>query len=200
MRLKILQVGEPTLRLSARSLTPEQVLSDEIQGLIEDMRETMHDAPGVGLAAPQVGLPIQLAVIEDREEYLKDLPAAQLEERERKPVPFHVIINPRITETTDQKVGFFEGCLSVAGFSAVVARARGVRVECLDERAQPRVIEASGWYARILQHEIDHLAGNIYLDRMNSRTFMTLDNWNRSWKGKTVDEVQRTLAQGASDR
>jgi peptide deformylase len=198
MRLKILQVGEPTLRLSARPLTPEQIVSEEIQRLIMDMRDTMHDAPGVGLAAPQVGLPIQLAVIEDREDYLKDLPSAQLEERERKPVPFHVIINPKITETTARKVEFFEGCLSLAGFSAVVPRARNVRVEYLDEEGKPKVVEAFGWYARILQHEIDHMRGHLYIDRMNARTFMSLENWNRSWKGKTIDEVQRALDLGTA--
>jgi peptide deformylase len=193
MRLKIMQVGEPALRQKARPLTPTQIASDEIQRLIADMRETMHDAPGVGLAAPQVGLPIQLAVIEDKEAYLKDLPAEQLEERERRPVPFHVIINPRIVERTEQKIDFFEGCLSLAGFSAIVPRARSVRVECLDEIGKPQVINASGWYARILQHEIDHLLGNLYIDRMQSRTFMSLDNWNRSWKGKTVNDVRLAL-------
>jgi len=193
MRLKIMQVGEPTLRLVARPLSAEQIVSEEIQRLIKEMRETMHDAPGVGLAAPQVGLPLQLAVIEDREDYLKDLSPAQLEERERKPVPFHVIINPKIGETTERKVEFFEGCLSLAGFSAIVPRARSVRVEYLDDDAQPKVVEASGWYARILQHEIDHMMGKFYIDRMNSRTFMSLDNWNRSWKGKTISEVQRLL-------
>jgi peptide deformylase len=175
MRLKILQAGEPTLRLSARPLTPEQIVSEEIQRLIMDMRETMQDAPGVGLAAPQVGVPIQLAVIEDREDYLKDIPSAQLEERERKPVPFHAIINPKITAATGRKVEFFEGCLSLAGFSAVVPRARNVRVEHLDEEGKAKVVEAFGWYARILQHEIDHLRGNrsrIGTDRGRARRLM----------------------------
>jgi peptide deformylase len=193
MRLKIVQVGEPALRQAARTLTARQIVSDEIQRLIADMRETMHDAPGVGLAAPQVGLPLQLAVIEDREEYLKDIPPAQLAERERRQVPFHVIINPTIAETTAERVEFFEGCLSLPGFSALVPRARSVRVEYLDHSGQPKVVEASGWYARILQHEIDHLAGNLYIDRMRSRTFMSLENWTRSWKSKTIDEVQRAL-------
>jgi peptide deformylase len=111
-------------------------------------------------------------------------------------VPFHVIINPQIRPTPDQKVEFFEGCLSLSGFSAVVARARSVRVECLDETGQARVINASGWYARILQHEIDHLRGNLYIDRMNSRTFMSLDNWSRSWKSKSVPEIQRAVGAG----
>jgi peptide deformylase len=92
--LKIVQVGEPVLREEARSLTAEEVLSDDIQRLILDMRDTMRDAPGVGLAAPQVGMPLRIAVIEDREEYLKDVAPELLAERDRKPVPFHVLINP----------------------------------------------------------------------------------------------------------
>jgi peptide deformylase len=76
-------------------------------------------------------------------------------------------------------VQFFEGCLSVAGFTAVVPRARAVRVECLNERAEQVVIEAEGWYARILQHEIDHLRGKLYIDRMITRSFMTAENFNR---------------------
>lgn len=193
MRLKIVQVGDPSLRVLARQLTPGQIVSEEIQRLISDMRETMRDAPGVGLAASQVGLPIQLAVIEDREDYLKGLPSSELEERERKPVPFHVVINPKITEIAETKVEFFEGCLSLGGFSAVVPRLRKVKVEYLDEVAREQVVEATGWYARILQHEIDHMLGNLYIDRMRSRTFMSLDNWSRSWKSKTIGEVRSAL-------
>ena len=136
MRLKIVQAGEPVLRQAARPLTRDEILGDEIQSLIHDMKETMHDAPGVGLAAPQVGISLQLAVIEDREDVLRDLPPQDLIERERRPVPFHAIINPRITFSGDDKVAFYEGCLSVAGFSAVVPRARAIRAEYLDERGE----------------------------------------------------------------
>lgn len=189
MRLKIVQAGEPVLRQAARPLTRDEILGDEIQSLIHDMKETMHDAPGVGLAAPQVGISLQLAVIEDREDVLRDLPPQDLIERERRPVHFHAIINPRITFSGDDKVAFYEGCLSVAGFSAVVPRARAIRVEYLDERGEGRSVEASGWYARILQHEIDHLQGALYLDRMHSRTFTSVDNWNRFWKGQPISQV-----------
>lgn len=190
MRLKIVQVGDPVLRQAARPLTADEIASSEIQSLIAHMRETMRDAPGVGLAAPQVGMSLQLAVIEDREEHLKDIAPAQLAERERTPVAFHAVINPRIIEIPGATAEFFEGCLSLTGFSALVPRTRSVRVECLDENGQPRVIEASGWYARILQHEVDHLRGNLYIDRMRSRTFMSLENWNRYWKGKSLDEAR----------
>jgi len=191
--LKIVQAGEEVLRRQARALTWEEILSEETQQLIEYMRETMHDAPGVGLAAPQVGLPIQLAVIEDREEYHAQVDPARLAERERRPVPFHVLINPKIVFTDSTSVEFFEGCLSVNGFSAIVPRARAVKVEYLDEKAQAQIIEASGWYARILQHEIDHLKGTLYIDRMHARTFMNVENLTRLWKDIPIGEVRTKL-------
>src|SRR5580704_7698084 len=98
MRLKTLQVGEPVLRNTARPLLAEEIGLAETQTLIEWMRDTMRDAPGVGLAAPQVGLGIQLVVVEDRAEYVKDAPPEVLAERERAPVEFQVLINPRIVE------------------------------------------------------------------------------------------------------
>ena len=120
MRLKIVQVGEPVLRQLARPLLHEEIVLPETQQLIGWMHETMRDAPGVGLAAPQVGLSVQLAVIEDRPEYAKDIATERLKERERNAVPFQVLINPRIIEQSDEQVEFFEGCLSLAGFSALV--------------------------------------------------------------------------------
>lgn len=180
LRLKIVQAGEPVLRQQARPLSAEEILSKEIQDLIEYMRETVRDAPGVGLAAPQVGLPLQLAVIEDREDYQTGkLSEEELAVRERVPIPFHVIVNPEIVEYSQDTATFYEGCLSVAGFLAKVERARSVRVTCLDHRGQLRTIEARGWYARILQHEIDHLHGRLYLDRMDSRSFSTFENYDR---------------------
>jgi peptide deformylase len=194
MLLPIIHAGEPVLRQQARALSPQEIGSKEIQKLIEHMRETMRGAPGVGLAAPQVGLSLQIAVVEDRKEYHKEVSAEQLALRERRPVAFHVLINPRIqTADDDQIVEFFEGCLSLPGFFALVPRSRGVRVECLDHRGKSKSIEASGWYARILQHEIDHLHGNLYIDRMHSRTFSSTQNWEKFWKGKPVTEVRSEL-------
>jgi peptide deformylase len=172
---KIVQVGHPALRQEARALSIAEIQSQSIRDLIGLMRDTMRDAPGVGLAAPQIGLPLQLAMIEDREDLLQGIDPAVLAERERRPVPFQVIINPTIT-LDGPEVEFFEGCLSVAGFSAIVPRARRVRVECLDHNAEPVVIEASGWHARILQHEIDHLQGTLYVDRMQARSLTTMEN------------------------
>jgi peptide deformylase len=190
VRLKIVQVGEPVLRKRARPLLQEEILLPETQQLITWMQDTMRDAPGVGLAAPQVNLGVQLAVIEDRPEYAKDAPA----DRERQAVAFQVLINPRIVEQSDDQVEFFEGCLSLTGYSALVKRSRRVAVEYWDERGQPRRIEAQGWYARILQHEIDHLYGRLYIDRMDPRSFMSIDNLSRHWKDMTIDAVRQALA------
>jgi peptide deformylase len=193
MILKIRSAGDPILRSRAKPLRPEEMLLPSTRDLIAAMRETMQDAPGVGLAAPQVGVPLQLAVVEDREENMKDLSREMLAERERKPVAFHVIINPVLTLESAPEVEFFEGCLSLPGLVSLVPRARKVKVECLDEYGQPRVIRASGWYARILQHEIDHLSGTLYVDRMRSRSLCSLDNFGRHWKGKTIAEVKQLL-------
>jgi peptide deformylase len=194
MILPIVHAGEPVLRQQARALSPQEIRSKEIQTLINHMRETMRGAPGVGLAAPQIGISLQLAVIEDRKEYHKDVSAEQLKLRERRPVPFHVVISPRIhSATDDQTAEFFEGCLSLPGFFAIVPRSRGVRVECLDHRGNSKTIDASGWYARILQHEIDHLHGSLYIDRMLARSLSSIDNWEKFWKGKPISEVRSEL-------
>src|SRR4029077_4220773 len=193
VKLEIVQTGNPILRQRARPLSLAEIRSREIQKLIESMRTCMHEAPGVGLAAPQLGLALQLAVIEDREEYHKEVSEALLQERERRPVPFHAIINANIEEIGEEKAEFFEGCLSLSGFSALVPRARAVRVTCLDEHGERKVIEASGWYARILQHEIDHLNGTLYIDRMRTRSFTSMENLTEYWKGKPVSEIKRAL-------
>src|SRR5690348_18367202 len=124
MRLKIVQAGEPALRQPARQLSREEISSAEIRQLIDWMRETMRDAPGVGLAAPQVGLSLQLAVIEDPADLQRSMPPEKLAERGRRPVPFHVMINP-VLSLAGPLVEFFEGCLSVPGFFGLVPRASG---------------------------------------------------------------------------
>ncbi|HVV69523.1 MAG TPA: peptide deformylase [Gammaproteobacteria bacterium] len=195
MKLKILQTGEPVLRQRARELTPEEITSPYVQTLILLMQNTLRDAPGVGLAAPQIGEPLQLAVIEDRPEYTQNLPPEFVAERERVPVPFHVIINPKLMlEEESAPAEFFEACLSMAGLIGLTPRARAVTVTCLNEHAQPITIKARGWYARILQHEIDHLQGNLYIDRMpSSRSLMTMDNYARYWKDKTIKQACQEL-------
>jgi len=200
VQMQIVQIGEEALRVPAKDLSREEILSAKTQELIEHMRDTMRNAPGVGLAAPQVGVPLQLAVIEDREEYQARLSPAQLSERQRQPIPFHVIVNPRIVSADNTGLEFFEGCLSVPGYSAIVPRARAITVECLNEGAESKTIDAVGWYARILQHEIDHLAGVLYVDRMHTRTLTTVENLERFWKDLPTSEVVAKLNSSLGNR
>lgn len=190
MPMRIVQVGELVLRQRANAVTAADIKGREIQNLIAAMRETMLKAPGVGLAAPQIGLSAQIAVIEDKAEYTKDVPADVLAERERKPIPFHVIMNPVLAIEKDDTREFYEGCLSLPGFTAVVPRAGRVRVDCLDHQGESKTIHASGWYARILQHEIDHLHGRLYIDRMHARTFSNIDNFNAVSKDRTTAQLK----------
>jgi peptide deformylase len=195
---KIVQVGDPVLRQRARELTRDEILSPYIQDLIARMRDTMREAPGVGLAAPQIGESLQLAVIEDPPALHAGLTPEQLAERERSAVPFHVLINPRLTPEGNEVVVAYEGCLSFSSFMMIVPRWRAVRVEALDERGEPYVRTASGWYARILQHEIDHLRGVVCCDRMEPRSLTTHDNHMRHWRGMPIEDVRATL--GATPR
>jgi peptide deformylase len=195
MKLKIVQAGDPVLRKPSRALTKEEILSPATQVLIDLMRDTMRAAPGVGLAAPQIGKSIQLAVIEDPAGTISDLSTNELAQRQRVPIPFHVIINPTLTVVGKSSATFFEGCLSVQGYQAIVDRALSVRVECLNERGEKITINASGWYARILQHEIDHLNGILYVDRMKTRTYTTGENMSRYWIDHTIEEVLDELGE-----
>lgn len=192
MLLKILQEGDPILRLVAKEIPIAEIHSLAIQDIIVSMTETMRSAPGVGLAAPQVGIPLQIAVIEDREEYFASMHPDIRKERGRVAIPFHVIINPKLTLITDSDAAFFEGCLSVNGFSRITPRAQRVLVECYDENGMKKTIQAEGWYARILQHEIDHLNGRLFIDIADKRTEILSSPENRTkWLNATSEDVQQ---------
>lgn len=193
MPLTVIQAGDPVLRQRARPVAPEEIGSRDLEQLIEEMRETMRAAPGVGLAAPQVGRALQLAVIEDRADYHKDLTAEQLQARGRKPIPFYVLINPEIVARSSDHAMFFEGCLSLTGFCALVPRSLSVRVSFLDEKGESHTLDTSGWHARIIQHEVDHLLGTLYIDRMLSRSFTSVDNLKQHWKDLSAEDVIRRL-------
>ena len=171
----IVQTGEPVLRSCAQEVPLEQIATPEFQALIAKMISTMREASGVGLAAPQIGVPLQILVLEDRDALMSSLSPEELAERERVPVETKVFINPVLTPVGDETVTFFEGCLSVSGFAALVERWREVEVTGLDEHAMPHTWRVKGWPARILQHEVDHLNGTLYIDRMKTRTFTSPD-------------------------
>ena len=194
MQLKILQIGDPILRQVARPLTRTEIRSKYIQQLISDMRTTMNEAPGVGLAAPQIGESLQLILIEDKAEYHKNLTDQQLTERERKPIPFHVLINPKIKLETEEQKDFFEGCLSIAGFVGITSRTSTVTVEALNQKAELITIKAQGWYARILQHEIDHLNGKLCVDHYHPLSLITISNYMNFWHDKSITEFKQQLS------
>ena len=194
MVFDIVQVGDPVLRRAARPLEPEQIGTPFVQELIASMRQTMYDAPGVGLAAPQVGESLQVVVIEDDGPWLETMSEARLAEIGRTPLPFAVLVNPTLQPVGDETDEFFEGCLSLDGFSGLVRRHRSVRLSALDERGKAFSMELSGWPARIVQHEVDHLAGVLYIDRMDTRTFTTNENFGRWVKARPADEARKLLS------
>jgi peptide deformylase len=193
MENPIVQVGHPVLRERAKDVTREQLATPEFQALLGRMTEAMRQAPGVGLAAPQLGVPLRVFVLEDRAELQVTLTPAELAERERVPVPLRVIINPVLTPVGNERATFFEGCLSVSGYAALVERWREVEVSGLDEKGEPVTWRVRGWPARILQHETDHLDGVIYIDRMLPRTFGTLPQVKARFAGKPIADIKRDL-------
>lgn len=189
----IVQAGDPVLRSPAQDVPPERIATPEFQSLITNMIATMRAAPGVGLAAPQIGVPWRVLVLEDPAAFQATLTDVEKQERERVPVPVRVFINPTLTPIGEEKVTFYEGCLSVSGWAGMVARYREVEVSGLDERGQPVTWRVKGWPARILQHEVDHLNGTLYVDRMLTRTFGTLPQVKERFGGKPIAEIKKAL-------
>ena len=174
VRLRIEQAGAPVLRTPAREVTLDELARVEVQDLIQLMFATLRGV-GVGLAAPQIGVPLRLVVVEDPPEAHATVDPDLLVAQRRVPVPPHVLVNPVLTVEDAEQDEFVEGCLSVEGYRAIVPRARSVRVRALDRNGKPFEQVAVGWYARILQHEVDHLDGRLYIERMRPRTFVTAE-------------------------
>ncbi|MFS7980644.1 putative peptide deformylase [Helianthus anomalus] len=173
---EIVQAGDPVLNEPARDVRPDEIGSERVQKIIDDMVKVMRGAPGVGLAAPQIGIPLKIIVLEDTEEYIGYAPKEEIKAQDRRSFDLLVIINPNLQKKGNKSALFFEGCLSVDGYRAMVERFLDVEVTGLDRYGQPIKVSASGWQARILQHECDHLAGTLYVDKMVKRTFRTVEN------------------------
>lgn len=156
---QIIHLPEPILRKKAKPVTK---FDKDLQVLIDDMFETMREAPGVGLAAPQINLPMQLAVVEyaegaDEEEENEDAPPPKMKK--------FVLINPEIVKVSEEKVMGIEGCLSIPGLVGEVERHEAIQVKALNRHGAPVKIKVDGWMARIFQHEIDHLNGVLFTDK-----------------------------------
>jgi peptide deformylase len=190
---KIVQAGDPVLRAATAAVEPAAIRSGEIQNLIYAMVAAMRAAPGVGLAAPQVGVSKRIVVIEDRPEMTAGLPKEVLIEREREPQPLRVLINPVLTIVGSETRDFFEGCLSIAGYTAMVARAHAVVVSYLDENGNAQEWRAQGWPARVMQHEYDHLERVLYTDKMIPRSFMSIEEFRSRHATKLIADLKQEL-------
>jgi peptide deformylase len=190
---KIVQAGHPVLRTAAAPVPPDQITTRDMQTLVKRMIEAMRAAPGVGLAAPQLGVGLQVIVLEDDASRMARLTKEQREERGRAPFPLTVIFNPVLRASGEGRATYFEGCLSVAGYMALVERDVAVEVTGFDERGGPLRWEARGWAARILQHEMDHLEGVLYVDRMITRTLSSNDEMAARWMDVPIDEVKKVF-------
>ena len=149
----IVALPDPVLRRKARTVTR---FDADLQTLIDDMIDTMREAPGVGLAAPQVGVSERVIVVE----YLED----EEDENEDAPKKLYVMVNPEIKKCSEEKEMGIEGCLSVPGWQGEVERSLEVTVKGQTRRGQPMKVKAKGWMARIFQHEIDHINGVVFTD------------------------------------
>jgi peptide deformylase len=190
---KIAQMGEPVLRRVARAVGVEELQSPALQTLIDDMIDTMHDADGAGLAAPQVYESVQICVIE-------------IAKNPRYPdaldIPLTVLVNPVVTPAVnspvealapEDSIAMFEGCLSVTGLRGQVVRPRRVRVQALDRHGKPLDFTWEGVRASVVQHETDHLKGVLYVDRVDSKSLTFLREYERY-----VPRDERIVDRGAS--
>ena len=155
---KIVTLPEPVLRRKAKAVTK---FDKDLQVLIEDMVETMREAPGVGLAAPQIGLSERLIVVE----YYEHEEDEDTENEEEAPKKVWAVLNPEIVKASEEKVMGIEGCLSIPNLVGEVERHAEIQVKGLNRHGKPMKIKAKGWLARIFQHEIDHLNGVLFPDR-----------------------------------
>lgn len=157
----VLRLGNPLLRRPARDLTPAEIGSPEIQALIQDLIDTQKTSGGIGIAAPQIGASVRVAVIEFDRSNPRYRGMGELERT--------VLINARITVLDPTPQTYWEGCLSLPGLRGQVTRPSHIRVDYQDESGTPRSIQAQGFVATVLQHELDHLDGVLFVDRVESR-------------------------------
>lgn len=173
--LKVARLGHPVLREVARPVPVDEIGGPAVQRLIDDMVETMREYDGAGLAANQVHVPRQIAVIEV---------AANPRYPDAPEIPLTVLINPVVTPLTDESEDGWEGCLSVPDMRGVVPRYTAVRLQCHDREGRAVDLVAKDFFARVIQHETDHLNGIVYVDRMRDlRTLSHIAEWNKHWLG-----------------
>ena len=164
---RIIRMGHPLLRQRARPLTAEEIGSDRLRALMHDMVDTLQDYGGIGLAAPQVGESIRLAIIEitDTASRYGEIPT----------LPLSVFINPEIEVLDPATRGYWEGCLSVPGLRGFVERPQKIRVRYIGADGGRGTLELDGFLATVFQHEFDHLDGTLYVDRLRDSTMLSFE-------------------------
>lgn len=178
--LPIASIGHPVLRTPTRHVTPTELASAQIQQLIDDMIDTMRDAGGAGIAATQVHADVRIATIE-----VEDNPRYPY----KPPIPLTVIVNPTIHPLDDTTAVINEGCLSVP-LRGDLVRSMAIEVRALDRHGTPQTIEARGLAAGTFQHEVDHLDGNLIVDRIDPRTLATWEQWSMHERGDSVARMR----------
>ena len=169
---KVSRMGHPVLRQRAAEISPAQMQSPQMQRLIDDMIETMIDYEGIGLAAPQVFEPLRLIVLGDPE----------ADPQAETAIPLTVLFNPQFTTLSPEHLDGWEGCLSIPQLRGVVPRSAAVEVRGYDREGGAVELEAEGLFARVLQHEIDHLDGVLFPDRMaDLQTLTFIEEYQRYW-------------------
>jgi peptide deformylase len=194
--MPIVQTGDEVLRRRASEVPLADIGGAEAEELIAALHAALAETPGVGVAAPQIGVPLRVVLIQDPATFHESIPPERLRELERSPIEPYVLINPELELLGAETRTFFEGCLSVGvgDFRALVERHHSVRVRYIDPAGMQHEELRSGWHARILQHEVDHLDGTLYIDRMVSRTFMTNVHYERWVHAPTRDALRAFAA------
>lgn len=160
----ICRMGNPVLRKIASDVNPADIKTEHFTQLVSDLRDSMKHYGGIGIAAPQIGVSLKVCVIEllGLNRYGQEIN-----------LPFTVFINPFIEVVSDESMGYWEGCLSVPGLRGFVERAQHIKVKYLDETGKENILEAKGFLATVVQHELDHLFGKLYIDRIKDPTLLT---------------------------
>ena len=164
---KVIRMGNPLLRKKSAPLTEEEIKSTELNILVQDMHDTMKGEDGIGLAAPQIGINKQIVIIElpEESERYKDVEKTSL----------LTIINPKLTILDEEKQGYWEGCLSIPGLRGFVERPKKINVEFVDQKMEHHTLILEGFLATVFQHELDHLFGTLYIDRIKDTKLLSYE-------------------------
>ncbi|MFT5211184.1 MAG: peptide deformylase [Flavobacterium sp.] len=169
----IIRMGHPTLRKIAASYAPEKIGSKAFHSLIDDMKETLEASGGIGLAAPQMNVSVQIVII--------DVPDSGTRYGITEALPFTIYINPKVQVIEEASAGYWEGCLSIPGMMGFVERPQHIVVDYLSETGEKQSLELKGFLATVFQHELDHLQGRLYIDHIKDLSLFTYENEYREF-------------------